>query len=319
VVVENAVGVVAGDEVGRRAGRVVVSRPLRQVRAAGPVRTWSLWQLALAGGALTSAATTGWVLGTVRRRPRGRDVVARMSYREAAPDPVPGRPLRTPVVLIHGLGMSSRSMRNLVRGLGTTTRALAPDLPGYGRSPQPRVGMLGVNDLARAVLAWMDEQGVDAAVLVGHSVGAQVAGEVALLAPERVRRLVVIAPTGDPDRPSVLRQALRLAKGVLDEPPMLVAIAAVDYLRAGPGQMVMLMRRAVQRASPQLDATVAVPMLVVRGSQDEVCSQAWCERLVSATAGSRLVVVEDSAHGIAFDAPQELLDLLREEVLAADR
>ncbi len=219
---------------------------------------------------------------------------------------------------MHGLGMSSRSVRPLVDALGATTRTLAPDLPGYGRSPQPRVGSLGVHDLARAVLGWMDERGVDSAVLVGHSVGAQVAGEVALIAPDRVRRLVALAPTGDPERPSVLRQALRLLGGVLHEPPLLVGIAVVDYLRAGPGQMVVLMRRAVQRAEQQGDATVQVPLLVVRGSRDEVCTQAWCEQLVASTAGSRLVVVEDSAHGIAYDAPPELVDLLLEEVAAAD-
>lgn len=296
--------------------RLLRLRPLRRVRPAGALRSWPVWRLGLAGAAAGTAATTGWAVASVRRRPRGRDVVVRMSYRQASPEP--GSPRRTPVVLVHGLGMSSLSMRNLVKALGPTTWALAPDLPGYGRSPQPRVGMLGVHGLGRAVLGWMDEHGVDSAVLVGHSLGAQVAGEVALLAPERVKRLVLIAPTGDPTRPSVLHQALRLARGGVHEPPLLVAIAVLDYLRAGPGQMVMLMRRAIQRASRQLDVRVEVPMLVVRGSDDRVCSQEWCERLVGSTAGSRLVVVPDTAHGIAFDAPEELVELLREEVEAAD-
>lgn len=282
-----------------------------------PARAVNLVRLLTAAAALGGAATTGWAVFSVRRRPRGHDVVTSMSYREARPGPGT-RPAGTPVVLVHGLGMSGRSLDRMVVALGRTTRALAPDLPGYGRSHQPRVGMLGVDGLARSLLGWMDEQGVDRAVLVGHSLGAQVAGELALLAPERVSRLVLVAPTGDPERPSVLRQALRLARGVLDESPLLVAVAAVDYLRAGPGQMVMLMRRAVQRASRRLDVTVEAPVLVVRGSEDRVCSQRWCERLVSEVVGGRLVVVPDAAHGVAFDAPPELVRLVEAEVRAAD-
>lgn len=301
------------------ARRVLRLRPLARVRPAGPLRSWPLWRLGLAAGALGAAGTTGWAVASVRHRPRGHDVVARMSFRQAAPDP--GRASdgpAVPVVLVHGLGMSSLSMRNLVKALGVTTWALAPDLPGYGRSPQPRVGMLGVHDLGRSVLGWMDERGIPSAVLVGHSLGAQVAGEVALLAPERVERLVLIAPTGDPTRPSVLLQAARLLRGAAHEPPLLLAIAVVDYLRAGPGQMVMLMRRAVRRASRQLDVTVDVPLLVVRGALDRVCTQAWCEQIVSTKPGSRLVVVPDTAHGIAFDAPTELVELLRAEVRATE-
>lgn len=73
----------------------------------------------------------------------------------------------------------------------------------------------------------------------------------------------------------------------------------------------------VRWASQQQNVTVDVPLLVVRGSQDRVCSQAWCEQIVARNPGSRLVVVEDSAHGIVLDAPPELVDLLREEVVAA--
>lgn len=273
--------------------------------------------LGLAATALAGPLTVAWAVVSLRRRPRGHDVVAQMSHREARPPT--GSAARTPVVLVHGLGMSSRSLQNLVRALGRTTWALAPDLPGYGRSPQPRIGALDVQQLARALLAWMDEQGVADVVLVGHSLGAQVCGEVTLLAPGRVRRLVLIGPTGDPDRPSVLRQALRLARGAVHEPPLLVGVAALDYLRAGPGQMVMLMRQAVARASQQQHVTVDVPLLVVRGAEDLVCTQQWCEHVVTtSTTVGRLVVVADSAHGIAFDAPAELVHLLVGEVRAAD-
>ncbi len=276
--------------------------------------------LAACGSGLSLVSFVLWWLVT-RRRPVGEDVVGRMWHREASPagraepeavvasevEPPPADGAAdVPVVLLHGLGMSSRSMW----ALGEHTRALAPDLPGYGLSPQPRAGMLGIDALARVVLGWMDEVDVTEAVLVGHSLGAQVAGEVALQAPERVRRLVVIAPTGDPERRSVPQLALRLVQDARLEPPSLLLLAVGDYLRAGPGQMVTLMSRAIRRAVEQLDVTVDVPLLVVRGERDPVVRQAWCEGVVAGTPGSRLVVIPGAAHGVAFTAPPELVRVL---------
>jgi len=287
---------------------------------------------AAVGIVLSAVSTTLWWLVT-RRRPVGDDVAGRMWHRESSPtggaepravvaadvDPPPGEEVGStvPVVLLHGLGMSGRSMSALLRELGTQTRALAPDLPGYGLSPQPRAGMLGIGELAWAVLAWMDEVEVSEVVLVGHSLGAQVAAEVALQAPERVRRLVVIAPTGDPERRSVGQLALRLAQDARLEPPSLLVLAVVDYLRAGPGQMVTLMSRAIRRAVEQLHVTVDVPLLVVRGERDPVVRQQWCESIVAGTSGSRLVVVPGAAHGVAFSAPPELVHVLRQELRRA--
>ncbi|MGJ7440460.1 alpha/beta fold hydrolase [Aquipuribacter sp. MA13-6] len=285
-------------------------------------------QLAAVGFGLSGVLFVLWWLVT-RRRPVGEDVVGRMWHRESSPatgaepeavvaaeaEPPSGVGADdVPVVLLHGLGMSSRSMSALLRALGRHTRALAPDLPGYGRSPQPRAGMLGIDELARVVLAWMDEVDVAEAVLVGHSLGAQVAGEVALQAPGRVRRLVVIAPTGDPERRSVGRLALHLLQDARLEPPSLLLLAVGDYLRAGPGQMVTLMSRAIRRAVDQLHVTVDVPLLVVRGERDPVVRQAWCEDVVAGTPGARLVVVPGAAHGVAFTAPPELVRVLRQEL-----
>jgi len=287
-------------------------------------RRWSLVRRVAALALPATALGAGYLV--VVRRPSGGDVVARMTHREASPGS-PGSPRRTetpasgggelpPVVVVHGLGMSSTSVEPLVRALGRRTRTLAPDLPGYGRSPQPRTGMLDVVQLADAVVAWMRLRDVGPAVLVGHSLGAQVAGEVALRAPELVLRLVVVAPTGDPARPSVRALAGRLAQDALRESPSLWLVAGLDYVRAGPGQMVALMRRALQRARQELDDRLDVPLLVVRGERDPVCRPEWCDRLSASVADGRSAVVS-GAHGVAFDAPPELVRLVLDEVRAA--
>ncbi|WP_292510847.1 alpha/beta fold hydrolase, partial [Methylobacterium sp.] len=58
-----------------------------------------------------------------------------MVYARVSINPVPDN--RLPVILVHGLGMSSRYMIPLARHLAPHFRVYAPDLPGFGLSDKP--------------------------------------------------------------------------------------------------------------------------------------------------------------------------------------
>lgn len=64
-------------------------------------------------------------------------------------------PAGTAVVVVHGLGLSSRYLEPTLRLLASDFRVLAPDLPGFGRSTRP-AQPLTLAELAGAVVAWMD-------------------------------------------------------------------------------------------------------------------------------------------------------------------
>jgi 2-hydroxy-6-oxonona-2,4-dienedioate hydrolase len=206
----------------------------------------------------------------------GRTV--RVHHRESGTG---GRPL----VLVHGLGMSGRSMVPALRLLGRDRRTLAPDLPGYGRT---RGGgrALGITGLADALNRWLDAVGLDEVDLVGHSLGAQVVAAAVRARPERVRHLVLVGPTRDPSAPTWVGQAWRLLRDAPRERPALLLVAVVDYLRAGPLTM--------------------VPALVLRGSRDPVAGQRWCEDLAAVLPQGRLQVVPGGPHGLVFSAPAEV-------------
>ncbi|MFN3705839.1 MAG: alpha/beta fold hydrolase [Thermoflexales bacterium] len=112
-----------------------------------------------------------------------------------------------PVVLIHGFAASVFSWRLVRRALSTRGyRVVAVDLIGSGASARPAEPIYTTEMQARVVLGVMDQLGLRQAHVVGHSFGGRVAMQIALLAPERVLKLVVIAPeafaTG---RPSIAR------------------------------------------------------------------------------------------------------------------
>src|SRR6266498_740464 len=78
----------------------------------------------------------------------------------------------TPIVLVHGLS-SSRSLKPLIKALGSRRPVFAPDLPGFGMSDQP-IHPLDIPGLADALRRWMIDNGLAPAIVTGVSFGYQV-------------------------------------------------------------------------------------------------------------------------------------------------
>jgi 4,5:9,10-diseco-3-hydroxy-5,9,17-trioxoandrosta-1(10),2-diene-4-oate hydrolase len=110
----------------------------------------------------------------------------RMRYLHAGSGP--------PLLLIHGLLGYSFSWRFNFSALSEIREVFAPDLLGTGFSDRPRDLDCSSEACARRTLHLMDEVGADRFDLVGTSHGGGVAVMVATIAPERVRKLVLVAP-----------------------------------------------------------------------------------------------------------------------------
>jgi pimeloyl-ACP methyl ester carboxylesterase len=105
-----------------------------------------------------------------------------------------GNPAGPPVVLLHGLTLSSLTMERLAASL-YDHRVLLLDLHGHGQSTKPHdPGRYLVSEFADDVVALLDHLGIEQAVIGGLSLGANVSYEVALHHPERVRALVLQMP-----------------------------------------------------------------------------------------------------------------------------
>lgn len=99
------------------------------------------------------------------------------------------------VVMLHGLlGNLAVWHLNIVPELRKEFRVTTYDLRGHGYSQVTSHGY-GTDDMARDLEGLMDGLGIERPFLVGHSFGADIALNFALLAPERVRALVAIDPT----------------------------------------------------------------------------------------------------------------------------
>ncbi|MGK7861555.1 alpha/beta fold hydrolase [Falsiroseomonas sp. E2-1-a4] len=216
---------------------------------------------------------------------------------------------RMPVVLVHGLGMSSRYMAPLAACLARDVPVFAPDLPGFGRSSDPPRA-LTVPGMAAALAGWMDAMRIGRATLVGNSLGCEVLVELGLQRPDLVERLVLQGPTPDPEHASPLRQISLFLLTSLFERPSIARVALVDYLRAGVWRYARTFRHMTRYRMAAGLPQIAVPALVVVGARDYLVPRAWAERMTRLLPQARLVTVPRAAHGMNYSHPREMRDAI---------
>jgi pimeloyl-ACP methyl ester carboxylesterase len=99
------------------------------------------------------------------------------------------------ILLLHGLGSYLPVWSRNLHALSRHHRVVAIDLPGYGKSTKTGVA-LSMEGFARLVDRVIDALGLARVVLVGHSMGGQIALTHALMRPGRAEALVLVAPAG---------------------------------------------------------------------------------------------------------------------------
>jgi pimeloyl-ACP methyl ester carboxylesterase len=214
----------------------------------------------------------------------------------------------TPIVLVHGL-CSSRSLKPLIKALGTHRPVFAPDLPGFGLSEQP-IHPLDVPGLADALRRWLFDNGLAPAIVIGVSFGCQVAVELAARHPATVDRLVLVGPTFDPEARTPARLALRWARNAPRSSPRLAPTVVHDLFDAGPWRSVRTLRRALADPVEEKLGEIEAPTLVVRPERDHLSPAEWNERVAKLIPDAELTVLPKAGHSIGPRTAARLTALL---------
>lgn len=98
-------------------------------------------------------------------------------------------------VLVHGLGSYSRAFDKLLKQLPEDVEAYALNLPGFGGT---EVGTFEISmpNYAKLVQDFVTNHALTDVVLIGHSMGGQIAMNVAMAQPDWLKKLIVLAPAG---------------------------------------------------------------------------------------------------------------------------
>jgi pimeloyl-ACP methyl ester carboxylesterase len=232
------------------------------------------------------------------------------------------------IVLLHGSGSSLDAFDAVARRLRERCEVVRIDLPGFGLTgPRPdrdyRIGAY-----TRFLDELLGQLGIGSAVLVGNSLGGNIAWQYALDFPDRVRGLVLVNATGYPEKS--LPDAIRLARN-----PVIGQLlrrwgprsAVARSLRQAAGRTEVVDDELIDRAhamasrpgnrgafvdfanTEQVDRSpevsrLAVPTLVVRG--DLIDGQHFARDI----ARSRELVLPGVGHLLPEEAPEELADAI---------
>ena len=242
-----------------------------------------------------------------------------------------GRRGGSPVVMIQGLGTDGRGWALQRGAFGRRHRCIAPDNRGTGRSDAPP----GPYDLARMaedVVAVMDDAGIDRAHVVGASMGGVIAQILGVLHPQRVRSLTLACTAcrhHDWRKELLAEWAVEVGeRGMSALFPDGMRWLIGSRLQRRFGVFVNVLARVLVQTEPhafvaQVDAIlaasdelrlelpkIAVPTLIVTGSQDTLTPLGDAEELAELIPDSQLYVLRGAAHGLMAEAPNAFNDVV---------
>jgi len=235
-----------------------------------------------------------------------------------------GDPAGLPVLLLHGYTDSWRSFEWMLRHLPPSIHAIALSQRGHGDAGQPAEGY-GPGDFATDLDAFMSALALDRAILVGHSMGSQVALRFALDHPQRCMGLMLIGGFAGLCRSPAVREFWDAAVSGLSDPvdPVLVR----DFQRSTLARPVPehVLETAVRESlkvparvwrdalrgqmetdlSPDL-GRITVPTLLIWGDQDAILSREEQEALAAAIPQARLQVHPGAGHAPHWEEPARM-------------
>jgi pimeloyl-ACP methyl ester carboxylesterase len=246
-----------------------------------------------------------------------------------------GNPAYPPLILLHGYTDSWFSFSRVLPSLAARYHVYAPSQRGHGDSERPAAGY-AMTDFAADVVAFMDAMGLPNATVVGHSMGSIVAKHVALVAPQRVARLVLIGAATTWDTPEI-REFLEVVNSLEDPVPAAFAqeFQASTIYAPLPAEF---MNRVVAE-SHKLPAHVwraalagclgadysaklgqiRMPVLLCWGEQDAYTPRAEQDALVAGLGDATLKVYVDTGHSPHWERPEQFVRDLDEFMLITER
>jgi poly(3-hydroxyoctanoate) depolymerase len=224
-----------------------------------------------------------------------------------------------PLVMINGLGGNLEMWGPAETALAEGSRLIMFDGPGMGRSQTPVLPKT-VSSIAKTVCRLLDELGYHRVDLLGYSMGGVIAQQVARIAPERIRRMALVAtacgwgsvPAGLPALSVIAmplryysRQLYRHTNRLIGEPADRIASenAQVNARMKHPpsllGYAYLVCAGATWTSLPWLPS-ITIPTVVLSGTTDRLVPLANSYQLSGLLPNSRLQLVPDEGHLLLF-------------------
>lgn len=238
----------------------------------------------------------------------------RLHVRDDGPKDAPA------VVMLHGFGASLHTWEDWAQALSVRHRVIRFDLPAAGLTGADPSGDYSDERSIQVVTELMDKLGVARASVIGHSMGGRIAWRLAAAQPQRVQRLVLVAPDGfaspgfEYGKAPEVGALVELMRHVL---PRAVVTMSLKPAYADPAQMtderatryhellrapgvrpglIDRMRQLVLRDPVPMLQTIAAPTLLLWGEQDAMVPAANAQDYLRVMPRARLVLLPGVGH-----------------------
>ncbi|MGH2611757.1 MAG: alpha/beta fold hydrolase [Rhabdochlamydiaceae bacterium] len=230
------------------------------------------------------------------------------------------------ILLIHGLGGSAERWLKIIPSLSPKYKVIAPDMIGFGHSDKPSVDYT-IEFFGKFLSAFIDTLGLKTAILVGTSLGGQIAAECAY-ANSSIEKLVLVAPSGTMKQSTAAVDAYMMAalypnhssariafemmsnSGTVDEftvsdfvKRMSIPNAKLAFVSAVLGIKNSVIGEKLQK--------ITVPTLLVWGKEDRVIPIEHAEQFVSSIRNCEFLKLNDCGHLPHVEKP----DIFSESIL----
>lgn len=239
-----------------------------------------------------------------------------------------------PLLLIHSLGQSLYTWRNVFSDLSENYRVIAIDLLGHGYSSRPDSFRYTMDDMAYLLAAFLDAKGIRSAHMIGFSMGAMYMLRFLSLYPERVANCIAIAPGGlTEEMPKLIHQLNKplvsvfarnlytmgdvrslLLECVIDQALIDDRVVKQYYEPMSDG----LSREAIMYALRNFDMELVAEglieadheVLVLWGKEDAWHLPAGSVYFQGILQNGRYYLVRGAGHLLQEEAPQKLLEII---------
>lgn len=252
---------------------------------------------------------------------------------------------RLPLIVLHGLFGSLDNLGGIIRRLEDRWQIHALDQRNHGQSPH--TDMMDYPAMAADVLAYMDKEGLERVCVMGHSMGGKVAMQLALLAPDRIDRVIVadISPVAYKPRHDAILEGLKamdlsvvssrteadrqMADFVADAGVRqfllknLERIPKDQAVEGGPVFRWLLNLVAIERCylqltdAPQGEGSFEGPVLFIKGADSAYLQSKHKDIILRLFPNASVKVIEGTGHWLHAEKPDTFATLCV-DFLAAD-
>ena len=233
-----------------------------------------------------------------------------IAYREAGKGPA--------LLLLHGIGGSSKTWQEQYRAFAGSHRVIGWDAPGFGGSdpaPEPTADCW-----ADEAMGLLDRLGIETAVLLGHSMGGIIAPRVAARHPGRIEKLILSGTragfigalgfeerqrefdTLTPEERGRARAAVMAAPGARPDVLARLAVIAGEVSREAFAGGVAVLNGTDNRALLQ---ALRIPTLVLCGMQDGIAPPERGEEIAGLLADVHMTCFEGAGHAAYAETPED--------------